>query len=221
MPSLATQQQQGVAIFTLRGDNDLNLGVVNADLYQALVSYRDDQTLRCAIVTGAGSRAFSAGADMKARTQDGRPMRNPWTVQTLELVTDPAFDKPLIAAVNGHAIGQGLILALACDIRVASEHATFALPEVKHGMAVAPQVVHRVRELMPFGPALELLLTGDRVSAQQALTWGLVNHVTPPDELLALALGIAERIAANPVATVQAVRRMALEPGMPSPDPLQ
>jgi enoyl-CoA hydratase/carnithine racemase len=216
MPGLTTQHELGVAIFTLQGDNDLNLGVVNAELYQSLVDYRDDDTLRCAVVTGAGSRAFSAGADMKARTEGGRPMRNPWTVQTLELVTDPAFHKPLIAAINGHAIGQGLILALACDIRVAAEHATFALPEVKHGMAVAPQVVQRVRELMAFGPALELLLSGDRFSAQQALTWGLVNHVTPPGELLTVAVGIAERIAANPVTTVQAVRRMALEPGAPT-----
>jgi enoyl-CoA hydratase/carnithine racemase len=211
VPSIDVERRGQVEILTLRGDNDLNLGVVNEDLYQRLIEVRDDDQVACAVVTGAGSRAFSAGADLKALTAssaDGGPRRNPWTVRVLTLLTSE-LDKPIVAAVNGHALGQGLVLALACDMRLAAEHATFGLPEVKHGMVPAVEVIRRLQQVMPVGPALELVLTGDRIGAGQAYHWGLVNRVVPAAELLAAALELAEHIVSNPSSAVRALKQLS------------
>lgn len=169
MPVIRFERQGPIAVVTLQGDNDLNLGVVHEELWQHLVSVRDDGELRCGVITGHGTRAFSAGADLRLLAAAEAPRRNPWTVRILDLLNSPDFGKPIIAAVNGHAIGQGLMLALACDIRVASKQATFGLAEVRHGMFPSSAAIQQLVRVMPLGPALELLLTGDRISAEQAL----------------------------------------------------
>ena len=210
MPTIHRERQGHVAIFTMEGDNDLNLGVVEQELHQRLLEYRDDDELWCAIVTGAGTRAFCAGADLKAIASKGSFGRNFWAPRVLDLLSGAEFWKPLIAAVNGHAIGAGLMLALGCDIRLAAENATFGVPEVKYGFPPGMGASQRLPRAIPLGPAMEILLTGDRISAQQALQWGLVNRVVPQERLMEEAMGLAERIVANPPLAVRATKELAM-----------
>lgn len=210
MPTIHVERKGRVVLFRMQGDNDLNLGVVGPELHERLLEYRDDDELWCAVVIGHGERAFCAGADLKALAARGGFGGSIWAARTLNLLTGAEFWKPLVAAINGHALGLGLMLALACDIRVASENATFGLPEVKYGFPPGNGATQRLPRVMPLGPALELLLTGDRIDAQQAYQWGLVNRVVPLPQLLDTAMGIAERIAANPPLAVRATKELAL-----------
>jgi E-phenylitaconyl-CoA hydratase len=211
MPTIHFERRDHIALITLEGDTDLNLGVVEADLHERLVEFRDDADLWCGVIIGAGERAFCAGADLKAIAARGNfgDAGNVWAAQTLNLMTGAEFWKPLVAAVNGHALGAGLMLALACDIRLASDNATFGLPEVKYGFPPGMGATQRLPRAIPRGPAMEMLLTGDRISAQQAYEWGLVNRVVPLPELLETALALAARIAANPPLAVRACKELA------------
>ena len=210
MPTIHCERAGHVVVFTLEGENDLNLGVVDEQLHRRLLDYRDDDELWCAVVTGAGTRAFCAGADLKAIAATGSFGRSFWATRVLDLLSGAEFWKPLIAAVNGHAIGAGLMLALGCDIRLAAENATFGLPEVKYGFPPGMGASQRLPRAIALGPAMELLLTGERISAQQALQWGLVNRVVPPAQLREEAIALAERIAANPPLAVRATKELAL-----------
>jgi E-phenylitaconyl-CoA hydratase len=212
MPTIHFERRDRVALITLEGDTDLNLGVVEEELHERLLAFRDDPELWCGVIIGAGQRAFCAGADLKAIATRGGfgDAGNVWAAQSLTLVSGAEFWKPLIAAVNGHAIGAGLMLALACDIRIAAENATFGLPEVKYGFPPGMGATQRLPRAIPRGPAMEMLLTGDRISAQQAYDWGLVNRVVPQADLLDTALGLAGRIAANPPLAVRACKELAM-----------
>lgn len=189
---------------TMEGDNDLNIQVVNAGLHDRINEYAADDDLWCAIITGAGTRAFSAGGDMKRRAAfNAGEIELPAETNALyssrrTIISGLEIWKPLIAAVNGYCIGGAFGLALACDIRIASENAEFSMPELKLGSPGNMGVPHRLPRTIPLGPAMEMLLTGDRISAQQALQWGLVNRVVPQSELMDAALQLAERIVANP-----------------------
>ena len=209
MPTIHVEQQGRVVIFTLEGDNDLNLGVVNDEFHQRLLEYRDNDDLWCAVVIGAGERAFTAGADMRSMSSGGSK-RTPWTPKPIDLLNGVEFWKPIIAAINGYALGQGMMLALACDIRIAAETASFGLPEVKYGFAPGSGATQRIPRVMPIGPALEMLMTGDRISAQEAYHWGLVNRVVPFDQLRSSAIELAERITRNPPLAVRSVKELAL-----------
>lgn len=199
-------------VITMEGDNDLNLGMTGEELHERLAEYADDDELRCCIVTGAGTRAFSAGGNLKRTAENGRPAsreRTVWGSPPLTIVTGLEIWKPIIAAVNGYAVGAGCMFALACDIRIASEHAEFGIPEIKLGFPTGMGAAQRLPRLMPFGPALEMLLTGDRITAQQALQWGLVNRVVPAADLMDAALDVARRIAVNPPLAVRGLKEMA------------
>lgn len=210
MPTIHVERQGRIAVLTMVGDSDLNLGVVDAELHAHLLEYRQDDELWCAIVTGSGTRAFSAGADVNALANDESFGSSFWATRTRDLLSGAEFWKPVIAAINGHAIGAGLMLALACDIRLAADTATFGLPEVKYGFPPAMGATQRLPRAIPLGPALEMLLTGDRINAQQALQWGLVNHVVAAGRLMEAAREVAERIAANPPLAVRATKELAL-----------
>ncbi len=197
-----------VAVITMQGETDLNLGVIGPDLFERLLAYQDDPALRCAIITGAGSKAFSAGADLKKAAKEGIKV-NFWTGRDNAFMRSTDFRKPLIAAVNGHALGMGMMLALYCDIRIASRNASFGLPEVKYGLSPGLGATQRLPRQIALGPALELLLTGDAIGAEQAERWGLVNRVVESDELMPAALSLAQRIAKNPPLAVQAARELA------------
>jgi E-phenylitaconyl-CoA hydratase len=198
-----------VVTFVMKGENDLNLGVMNDELFDALERYFDNEDLWCGIITGAGTRAFCAGADLK-QIADGGLKGDFWTPRRKSFLDASGARKPLIAAVNGHAIGAGMMIALACDIRIAAEGATFALPEVKYGFPPALGATQRLAMVTPLGPALQMLMTGAAVSAAQAERWGLVNQVVPQEELMTRAVVIARQIAANPRLAVQASRELAL-----------
>jgi len=212
MASVHYDKHGRTVVITMEGDNDLNLGMTGAELHQRLADYAEDDELRCCIVTGAGSRAFSAGGDLKRTPEDRAAVdrtRTVWNAPPHTIVTGLDIWKPIIAAVNGYAVGAGCMFALACDIRIAAENAEFGIPEIKLGFPTGMGAAQRLPRLMPFGPALEMLLTGDRISAAQALQWGLVNRVVPPAELMDAALELATRIAVNPPLAVRGLKEMA------------
>ena len=175
-----------------------------ADIWE---EFRDDADLRVAILTGAGERAFSAGSDVKSNYVEARgadPPKSPFAVM-LEL------HKPIIAAINGHANGGGLEQALACDIRVAAEHAQFGLGEVRLGWLPGGGGTQRLPRLIPLGRALEMLYTGNRIDAAEALRLGLVDHVVPMADLMSKCESIAAEICKSAPLAVQRIKRVALE----------
>ena len=217
MPTVHYEKRDDhIVVMTMEGDNDLNIGVVNAGLHDRIDDYAADDDLWCAIITGAGQRAFSAGGDMKRRAAfNAGEIQLPAEGAALyssrrTIITGLEIWKPIIAAVNGFCLGGAFGLALACDIRIASENAEFSMPELKLGSPGSLGVPQRLPRLIPLGPALEMLLTGDRISAQQALQWGLVNRVVPQSELMDAALELAQRIAANPPLGVRSTKEAVL-----------
>ena len=202
------ERNGAVVVFTMKGDNDLNLGVMNDELFDAVERYFDDKELRCAILTGAGGRAFSAGADLKGVAAGGLSGAF-WTPRRKCFLDADGPRKPIVAAVNGHAIGAGMMIALACDIRIAAENATFGLPEVKYGFPPVLGATQRLAKLAPPGPVMQILMTGASITAAQAERWGIVNEVTPRADLMQRAGAIAGAIAANPPLAVQACRELA------------
>jgi len=168
----------------------------------------DNDDIRVATIAGAGEKAFSAGNDLKWTAQHGLPRmpRSGFAALTAR------FDlvKPIIAAVNGFALGGGLEIALACDLIVAAEHATLGLPEPKVGLMAAAGGVHRLPRQIPLRIAMGMLLTGRPLTAADALRYGLVNEVVPKSELLAAATRWAEAIAECSPLSVQASKQAAL-----------
>ncbi len=186
-------------------------------LCDAWRTLRDDPELRVAVLTGAGGRAFCAGADLK---ELGAYYRSLTPIERRERgehepglggITrnlDPG--KPTIAAIDGHCLAGGLELALACDVRLATARSSFGLPEVKRGIIPGAGGTQRLPRCIPQALAMEMLLTGDAVDAETALRAGLVNRVVEPDQLLSEAMKLATRIAANAPLAVQAARTAAL-----------
>lgn len=174
---------------------------------EALDAAAADPQVRVVVVTGAGE-SFCAGADLKALAAgrmpfaDGRPE---WGFGGL---VQHWIDKPTIAAVNGHARGGGLELALACDLVVASSAASFGLPEVRRGLIAAAGGVIRLAAQVPLKRALELALTGEPISAATALEWGLVNRVVEPEAVLPTAMELAGLVAANAPTAVRATKKV-------------
>ncbi len=173
----------------------------------AFQEFRADPALRAAIVTGAGERFFSAGWDLKAAAA-GEAIDSDFGpggfAGLTELLT---LDKPVIAAVNGLAVGGGFELALGADLIVAAEHAEFFLPEAAVGV-VADAASFRLPRRIPRAVALEMLFTGRRMAADEALRWGLVNEVAPAAELLDRARALAARIVAGAPLSLAAVKEL-------------
>jgi crotonobetainyl-CoA hydratase len=167
-------------------------------------TFRDDPELRVAVVTGAGERFFSGGWDLKAAAEGEA---EDWGDGGFAGLTERFdLDKPVIAAVNGYAAGGGFELALACDLIVASRSATFFLPEVNLGFVADAGGVLRLPRRLPRALAMELLLTGRRMGAEEAARWGLVNQVVEPTDLLPAARELAERVAAAAPLAVRATK---------------
>lgn len=215
--------RNAVAIVTMDRPQALNALDVESqrDLRAALVAARDDDAVRAILLTGAGERAFCAGADLKRTPPGGDPYIRAWIAGDDQAVERGAYVrflnleplrlwKPLVAAINGHCLGGGLELALQCDLRVASETASFALPEVKVG-SLAGVCGPLLLRAVPAAHAMKLLLTGARIDAAEALRIGLVSDVWPAAELLPRALALAEAIAANAPLSVAATKRLLRE----------
>lgn len=182
-----------------------------AGLSKAWIEVRDNPAIRAAIITGAGDKAFSAGADLKSFTAAPAPLAELMLTQQGQLLNRGLeIWKPVIAAVNGACLGGGMTLVLATDIRVAARHASFSVAEVKRGLFPANGGTQRLIQQLPHAIAMELLLIGDSIDAVTAERWGLVNRVVEPDELMAAALDYARRIAENAPLAVQAAKELAL-----------
>jgi len=210
LPQIHYDLRDHTALITMEGDNDLNIGMVGPELHEKLEHFLNDEAAWCAVVTGAGTRAFSAGANLRNFGANRGPRAPVWVRRTLDLISGAEFWKPIIAAVNGHAIGAGAMLALACDIRIASETATFGIPEVKYGSPPGMGSTQRLPRAIPLGPAMEMLLTGDRITAAEAFHWGIFNRVVPATELMESAMGLAERITSNPPLAVRATKEAVM-----------
>ena len=200
MPDLLYEKKGKIAYITINRPAAYNAMTMEMwhDMLKFWLDFRDDPNVWVAIITGTGDKAFCAGADLKQINQRHADANKhnrlfsavaPWHIFTRGVGTE--VWKPVIAAVNGMALGGGLEMAVACDIRIASENATLGVPEVK--AAVIPGVggTQRLPRLIPWGIALEMLMTGDSITAQEAYRVGLVNKVVPPAELMGEAVKMA------------------------------
>ena len=186
----------------------------SAEMREAFTNFREDPALLVAILTGEGDRAFSAGNDLKYTAEHGKSGETYPDAERMPfggITSDFTCWKPIIAAVNGYAVGGGLELALACDIVIAVEHATFAAPEPKVGLVAAAGGVHRLPRQAPFKVAMAMLLTGKSIAAAEALRWGIVNEVVPQAELMPAADRWAREIAECAPLSVRAHKQMATE----------
>ncbi len=175
-------------------------------LAQVWREFRDDPALRVGILTGAGERAFCAGSDVKSNYVE-RPKEEPQNI-LFPLLFD--LYKPIIAAINGHANGGGLEQALCCDMRVAADHAQFGLGEVRLGWLPGAGGTQRLPRLIPLGRALEMLYTGNRIGAEEALRLGLVDYVVPMNKLISKCEEIAAEICKSAPLAVQKIKQAAL-----------
>lgn len=202
--TLLLHVRDGIAFLTINRPDKLNAlnDQVVKDLYDAAVKLRDDDEVRGVVLTGAGPKAFVVGADIgdlrKQGVLDGRARA---LLGQRMLRTFETMGKPVLAAVNGFALGGGCELAMACHIRIASEDAKFGQPEVNLGITPGYGGTQRLPRLVGKGNALYMLLTGEHVSAQEALRMGLVSKVVPPEELMSEAERIMKSITSKgPVA---------------------
>jgi enoyl-CoA hydratase len=194
----------GVATVTLNRPDVLNAmnDPMRAELVQVFRSLAEDDGVRVIVVTGAGERAFSAGADIREFVRPPVPVQ--FREQRRRLDFRQAMDRcpqPIIAAIRGYALGGGLELALACDIRIASGDAQLGLTEINLAIIPGGGGTQRLPRMIGRGKALELILTGQRIDAAEALRLGLVERVVPPADVVASATELAHTLAAKaPVA---------------------
>ena len=175
------------------------------EMSKVFANFRDDPDLRVAILTAAGDRFFSAGWDLKAAAEGEPPESDYGEGGFGGLQELPGLGKPVIAAVNGMAVGGGLEVVISCDIIIAAEHASFALPEINVG-TLADAASIKLHRRMPFHIAMELLFTGRFMDAQEAHRWGLVNEVVPASDLLARAREVAALLSRGPPLVFAAIK---------------
>jgi enoyl-CoA hydratase len=210
------EKEEGIGVLTINRPEALNALDVNVleDLRRAIGDIAGDDEIQVLIITGAGEKSFVAGADIKFM----QPL-TPVEGRAFGMVGQRVFreleklEKPVIAAVNGFCLGGGCELAMAADIRLASEKAKFGQPEVGLGITPGHGGTQRLPRLVGEGRAMELCLTGGMIDAQEAYRIGLVNHVHPAEELMNAARELARRIAKNaPVAVRNS--KVAINRGM-------
>lgn len=221
--TIETERQGKTLIIRINRPEALNALDVDSmrAFNQELRRFRDDPDLMVAVITGTGERAFCTGADLKRtlppetsfaeayfhsyeRSVDEGLYVRAITISELEI------NKPLIAAVNGHALGGGTEIALDCDLRIASDNATFGLPEPRWASVPAVGGVSKLLRAIPRAVAMKMILTGDRIDAAEAHRIGLVSDVVPAEKLLAHALEIADRIAANGPLAIKSLKTLAM-----------
>ncbi len=217
MPDVLTERRGRLAIITLNRPEALNAlnASLRRELLDAFAAFREDPDAWVAIVTGSGERAFSAGADLKEMSA-GRQAElagdraDPfWEAERVSLNRGLTIWKPIIAAINGYCLAGGLELALACDIRIAVEHARFGLTEVLRGIIPGGGGTQRLPRTVPFGIALQMMFTGEHIDAAEAYRIGLVNKVVPAARLMAEAEALAETICANAPLSTRAIKEAA------------
>ncbi len=213
-PAVLVERRGHVMIVTLNRPEARN--AINEAVWlgagEALAEAERDVEVRVVVITGAGDQSFCAGADLKALSRGERiapedPVKLAWGFAG---IVSHCISKPLIAAVNGTALGGGTEITLACDLAIAADSASFGLPEVKRGILAGAGGAFRLVQQLPRKIGMEMLLTGDPITAARALELGLVNAVVPREGLLDAALALAGRIAVNAPLSVQASKRIAL-----------
>ena len=229
------EKKDHLAILTLNRPEAMNAmnALMRKEMGEAFVDFRDDDDAWVLVITGAGERAFCAGMDLKemaaglAASTSATPAGRGTAVAREEdpslMAGNIAIWKPIIAAINGVAVGGGLETALACDIRIAADTARMGLSEPKRGIIPGGGGLARLPRLIPLGASMEILLTGDLITAQEAYRIGLVNQVVPAAELMTAARKMAERLMESaPLAlraikeTVMKTRHMPLEEALPA-----
>ncbi len=207
MNKVLYEKRGQIAYVTINRPERLN--ACDYETYERLAcvweEFGNDPDLRVGILTGAGERAFCAGSDVKSNYVE-QTFTEPNRLFPILL----HLAKPIIAAINGHANGGGLEQALACDIRVAADHAQFGLGEARLGWLPGGGGTQRLPRLIPLGRALEMLYTGNRIDAHQALRLGLVDHVVPQTELLTTCEQIAAEICKSAPLAVAKIKTTTL-----------
>jgi crotonobetainyl-CoA hydratase len=202
------------AVRVTRGDGVLEVVLDRANaidsatsraLGQAFAGFRDDPELRVAIVTGGGEKFFCAGWDLKAAAEGERPDTDYGIGGFGGLQELPGLDKPVIAALNGMAVGGGFELALSCDLILAAQHVRFGLPEINAGTLADASTIKLPRRI-PYHVAMDLLLTGRWMDATEAKGWGLVNEILPAERLMPRAREIARLLADGPPLVFAAIK---------------
>lgn len=224
MPDLLYEKRDGIAVITLNRPERRNAfsPETMVRLAEAWIDYRDDDDLRVAILTGAGDRAFCAGGDLGSLLPLFTGAKQPEDEWGRRLMADVGryvstallrpFElyKPIIAAVNGFALAGGSELLQATDIRIASTNASFGLTEPQRGLVPGGGSMVRLPRQVPWCKAMEILMTGDPLSAEEAHRIGFVNEVVEPDRLMPRAFEFAERLVKNGPIAVAAVKEAAL-----------
>jgi E-phenylitaconyl-CoA hydratase len=213
-----------VALITLDAPDSHNALTIGDLIYlrKTLGACQDDEQVRVIVLTGAGDRAFCSGANLKAtlppatgfvagmlKSRETEAEQGGYT-RLIDL-SDLQIWKPIIAAINGYCLGGGLELALQCDLRIAGEGASFALPEAQVASIPAVGGVQYLLRAIPAANAMKMALTGERIGAEEALRIGLVSDLVPREQLLATAIGLAERIAGNGPLAVQSIKQLAVQ----------
>ena len=211
LENIVTEIKNDVLVVTInRPDklNALNKQTIE-ELHEVLVDAENDKSIRALIITGSGQKAFVAGADIAEfadySIEEGRQLSAIGHFKIFNFIEN--YSKPIIAAVNGFALGGGLELAMACHIRVASNNAKMGLPEVSLGVIPGYGGTQRLAQLVGKGKAFEMIVTADMLSAEDAYKWGLANYVTTQEELLNKCFEITSKIVTkSPVAIRTAIK---------------
>lgn len=209
--SVLTEIKNNVLVITInRPDklNALNKSTIE-ELHDTLVEAENQKEIRAVIITGSGNKAFVAGADIAEfanfTIEQGKQLSSTGHFKIFNFIEN--YSKPVIAAVNGFALGGGLELALACHIRVASDNAKMGLPEVSLGVIPGYGGTQRLAQIIGKGKAFEMIVTADMMNAQDAYKWGLVNYVTTQEELLNKCFDITTKISSkSPTAIKTAIK---------------
>src|SRR6058998_2487359 len=221
--TILVRSQDSIALVTLNRPDKLNAMsmVLKEELIRALRELDADKATRVIVITGAGQKAFTAGADI--HEFHGRTPMDQWRMYEHGTLYDAVdrMSKPILAMINGYCFGGGLELAMACDIRIASERATLGQTEINIGIIPGGGASQRLPRLVGLGNALKLTLTGDRIDAAEALRVGLVDEVVPHTRLEGRTFEVADRIASRSAlavrlakAAVRASARLPLDQGL-------
>jgi len=204
--TLIYEKKDDIGVLTVNRPDKLNAisNELTSELSSLLAELEKDDKLRVLVITGAGDKAFVAGADIQELVDRDARMGRRVSHERQEIFSRiENLPIPVIAAVNGYALGGGLELALACNIRICSEKAQFGAPEVKLGIIPGDGGTQRLPRLVGLGRAMEMILTGDFIDAQEAYRIGLANRVVPPEELMNAAMELAQKIASRPPLAVR------------------
>ncbi|UCC40897.1 MAG: enoyl-CoA hydratase/isomerase family protein [Candidatus Aminicenantes bacterium] len=204
--TLIYEKKENIGLLTINRPDKLNAisNELTSELKQLLGEIENDEELRVLVITGAGDKAFVAGADIKELVDRDAKIGRRVSRERQEVFSRiENLQIPVIGAINGYALGGGLELALACSIRVCSEKAQFGVPEVKLGIIPGDGGTQRLPRLVGLGRAMEMILTGDFIDAQEEYRIGLVNKIFPPGKLMEGAMELAQRIASRPPLAVR------------------